>query len=61
MRSFFCTAGPFGGFELCYRLSRFHEHMTLYIAVIGTSDQSCWLAEACKILLCLLLHDMVQH
>ena len=23
--------------------------MTLYIAVIGTSDQSCWLAEACKI------------
>ena len=28
--------------------------MTLYIAVIGTSDQSCWLPEACKILL--LLH-----
>ena len=25
--------------------------MTLCIAVIGTSDQSCWLAEACKILL----------
>ena len=24
--------------------------MTLYIAVSGTSDQSCWLAEACKIL-----------
>ena len=23
--------------------------MTLYIAVIGTSDQSRWLAEACKI------------
>ena len=23
--------------------------MTLCIAVIGTSDQSCWLAEACKI------------
>ena len=28
--------------------------MTLCIAVIGTSDQSCWLAEACKILLLLL-------
>ena len=27
--------------------------MTLCIAVIGTSDQSCWLAEACKILLLL--------
>ena len=25
------------------------------IAMIGTSDQSCWLAEACKILLPLLL------
>ena len=25
------------------------------IAMIGTSDQSCWLAEACKILLLLLL------
>ena len=23
--------------------------MTLHIAVIGTSDQSCWLAQACKI------------
>ena len=49
----FRSAGPFGGFELCYRLSRFHGHMTLCIAVIGTSDQSCWLAEACKILLLL--------
>ena len=29
--------------------------MTLCIAVIGTSDQSCWLAEACKILVLLLL------
>ena len=32
--------------------------MTTYafgiIAMIGTSDQSCWLAEACKILLLLL-------
>ena len=44
----FRSAGPFGGFELCYRVSRFHKNMTLYIAVIGTSDQSCWLAEACK-------------
>ena len=51
----FRSAGPFGGFELCYRLFRFHGHMTLCIAVIGTSDQSCWLAEACKILLLLLL------
>ena len=25
------------------------------IAMIGTSDQSCWLAEACKILLLLLV------
>ena len=29
--------------------------MTLCIAVISTSDQSCWLAEACKILLLLSL------
>ena len=50
----FRSAGPFGGSELCYRLSRFHGHMTLCIAVIGTSDQPCWLAEACKILLLLL-------
>ena len=37
--------------------------MTLYIAVIGTSDQSCWLAEACKILLLLLLleHVVIFH
>ena len=27
------------------------------IAIIGTSDQPCWLAEACKILLLLLLHQ----
>ena len=26
------------------------------IAIIGTSDRPCWLAEACKILLLLLLH-----
>ena len=32
--------------------------MTLCIAVIGTSDQSCWLAEACKILILLLLHSV---
>ena len=38
----------FEGFELCYELSRFHGHVTLCIAVLGTSDQSCWLAEACK-------------
>ena len=30
-----------------------HHRMDM-IAIIGTSDQSCWLAEACKILL--LLH-----
>ena len=27
------------------------------IAMIGTSDRLCWLAETCKILLLLLLHD----
>ena len=32
--------------------------MTLYIAVVGTSDQSCWLAEACKVLLLL---PLVSH
>ena len=32
--------------------------MTLCIAVIGTSDQSCWLAEACKILLLLLFFTL---
>ena len=26
--------------------------------MIGTSDQSCWLAEACKILLLLLLQSL---
>ena len=29
-------------------------YMYTYIAMIGTSDQSCWLAEACKILIVLL-------
>ena len=29
-------------------LSRFHEDLNM-IAIIGTSDQPCWLAEACKI------------
>ena len=48
---FFGSAGPFGGFELLSRLSHFHEHM---IAMISTSDQSCWLAKACTILLLLL-------
>ena len=28
------------------------------IAIIGTSDQPCWLAESCKILLLLLLVTM---
>ena len=28
--------------------------------MIGTSDQSCWLAEACKILLLLLLHNNIH-
>ena len=31
------------------------------IAMFGTSDQSCWLAEACKILLLLLLLQVVLH
>ena len=30
------------------------------IAIIGTSDRPCWLAEACKILLLLLLHKNRQ-
>ena len=35
--------------------TRFHEDLNM-IAIIGTSDQPCWLAEACKPLL--LLHIM---
>ena len=30
------------------------------IAIIGTSDQPCWLAEACKTLL-LLQHSAIQY
>ena len=29
--------------------------------MIGTSDQSCWLAEACKILLLLLHCNVTMH
>ena len=29
--------------------------------MIGTSDQSCWLAEACKILLLLLHHQLLRQ
>ena len=39
-----------GGFPLCHRLSGFYEDLNM-IAIIGTSDRPCWLAEACKILL----------
>ena len=30
------------------------------IAIIGTSDRPCWLAEACKILLLLLLDEWLD-
>ena len=32
------------------RLPNFHEDLNM-LAMIGTSDRPCWLAEACKILL----------
>ena len=35
------------------RLSRLHDDLNM-IAMIGTSDRLCWLAETCKILLLLL-------
>ena len=39
-----------------------HTHHILdMIAIIGTSDQPCWLAEACKILLLLLLKKLVYY
>jgi len=41
------------GFPLRSRLSRFHDDLNM-IAMIGTSDRLCWLAETCKILLLLL-------
>ncbi len=31
------------------------------IAMIGTSDRLCWLAETCKILLLLLLQQQETH
>ncbi len=40
-------------FPLRSRLSRFHDDLNM-IAMIGTSDRLCWLAETCKILLLLL-------
>ena len=40
-------AVSYGGFPLCHR---FHEDLNM-IAITGTSDQPCWLAKACKILL----------
>ena len=36
------------------------EAIVSVIAMIGTSDQSCWLAEACKILLLLLSSKAIQ-
>ena len=54
MRSFFAQPDHMGVFPLCHRLSGFYEDLNM-IAMIGTSDQPCWLAEACKILLLLLL------
>ena len=41
-------------------LSLFTNHLDLkMIAIIGTSDQPCWLAEACKIFL--LLFDTMPN
>ncbi len=40
------------------RLSRFHDGLNM-IAMIGTSDRLCWLAENCQILLLLLLLSTV--
>ena len=39
--------GLYGGFPLCHRLSGFYEDLNM-VAIIGISDQPCWLAEACK-------------
>ena len=47
-------SGSDGGCPLCHRLSGFYEDLNM-IAMIGRSDQPCWLAEACKFLLLLLL------
>ena len=49
MRSFLLSLIMWG-IPLRHRLSRFHEDLNM-IAIVGTSDQPCWLAEACKILL----------
>ena len=40
------------GSPLCHRLSEYYE----FLNMIGTSDRRCWLAEASKFLLLLLLH-----
>ena len=40
----------YGGFPLCHRPSGFHQGLNM-IAIGGTSDRPCWLAEACKSLL----------
>ncbi len=41
------SQGSYRGFLLRSRLSRFHDELNM-IAMIGTSDQLCWLAETCK-------------
>ncbi len=50
------------GFPLRSRLSRFHDVLNM-IAIIGTSDRLCWLAETCKILLLLRTRvtDMIRQ
>ncbi len=50
---FFFFFKSYRGFPLRSRLSRFYDDLNM-IAMIGTSDRLCWLAETCKILL--LLH-----
>jgi len=46
--------GVFACSQNSSRLFRFHDDLSM-IAIIGTSDRLCWLAETCKILLLLLL------
>ncbi len=46
-------------FPLHSGLSRFHDDLNM-VAMIGTSDRPCWLAESCKTLH-LLLHDKCPH
>lgn len=48
------TCWPQISHSTTHRQCRFPEHVHMIVRMIGTSDQSCWLAEACKVLLLLL-------